>query len=60
MNKDQKAGRIKKAKGSVKEVAGRITGDKKLEREGEAENAVGKVQTAFGNAKARLSKALDK
>ncbi len=34
MNKDQKDGRIKEVKGTVKEVAGRITGDKTLENIG--------------------------
>ena len=52
MNKDQKAGRIKEVKGTVKEVAGRITGDKTLENKGKVQNAVGETQSAFGDAKA--------
>ena len=47
MNKDQVKGRIKEAKGKVKEVAGQIVGDKLLE-------AKGKVQKAAGNLQARL------
>ncbi len=60
MNKDQRDGRIKEVKGTVKEVAGRITGDKKLENKGKAQNAVGEVQSTYGDAKADLSKALNK
>jgi uncharacterized protein YjbJ (UPF0337 family) len=60
MNKDQKDGRIKEVKGTVKEVAGRITGDKTLENKGKVQNAVGKTQAAYGDAKADVSKALNK
>jgi uncharacterized protein YjbJ (UPF0337 family) len=60
MNKDQKAGRVKEVKGTVKEVAGRITGDKTLENKGKVENKVGQAQSAFGDAKADLAKALKK
>ncbi len=60
MNKDQKAGRIKEVKGTVKELAGRITGNKTLENKGKVQNAVGEAQSAFGDAKADLGKALNK
>jgi uncharacterized protein YjbJ (UPF0337 family) len=60
MNKSQKDGFFKEVKGTVKEVTGRITGDSKLERKGKAENAVGKAQAAYGDAKAKVSKALNK
>jgi uncharacterized protein YjbJ (UPF0337 family) len=39
------------AKGSVKETAGKVMGDKKTEAEGAAEKAAGKVQNAAGGAK---------
>lgn len=60
MNKDQKDGRIKEVKGTVKEVAGRVTGDSKLENKGKVQNAVGKTQAAYGDAKADVKKALKK
>ncbi len=60
MNKDQKDGRVKEVKGTVKEVTGRVTGDSKLEIKGKAENAVGKTQSAYGDAKADVKKALKK
>jgi uncharacterized protein YjbJ (UPF0337 family) len=57
MNKDQSDGRVKEVKGKVKEVAGRITGDKTLENKGKLQNAGGKVQAGYGDAKADLKKA---
>jgi uncharacterized protein YjbJ (UPF0337 family) len=38
----------------VKEVAGKVLGDKKLETEGKTEKAVGKVQDAIGGLKDTL------
>ncbi len=60
MNRDQKAGRVKEVKGTAKEVAGRITGDKSLENKGKVENAVGNAQAAYGDAKSDISKKLNK
>ena len=37
-------------KGSVKEAAGKVTGDSKLQAEGAAEKTAGKVQNAVGGA----------
>jgi uncharacterized protein YjbJ (UPF0337 family) len=51
MDKDRIAGSAHEVKGKVKEVAGNVTGDKKLEAEGKAEKVGGKVQNAVGNAK---------
>jgi uncharacterized protein YjbJ (UPF0337 family) len=60
MNKDQKDGRVKEVKGTIKEVTGRITGDAKLEHKGKGQNAVGKAQAAYGDVKADASKAAHK
>jgi len=57
MNKDQTNGRIAKAQGKVKEVAGRIVGNEKLELKGKIQNTAGKAQAAFGDVKADLKKA---
>jgi uncharacterized protein YjbJ (UPF0337 family) len=43
MDKDRIEGIGKQVKGSIKEAAGKITGDAKLEGEGKADKAVGKV-----------------
>jgi uncharacterized protein YjbJ (UPF0337 family) len=51
MDKDRSAGIGHQVKGSVKEAAGKVTGDKKLEAEGKGEKVAGKVQNAVGGAK---------
>jgi uncharacterized protein YjbJ (UPF0337 family) len=51
MDKDRIAGAGNQAKGAVKEAAGKIVGDAKLEAEGKADKAKGKIQNAVGGAK---------
>jgi uncharacterized protein YjbJ (UPF0337 family) len=51
MSKDQVKGRIEEAKGTVKEVVGKILDDKDLEVEGNVQKNVGKVQAGFGDLK---------
>ena len=48
MDKDRIKGSAQQAKGAVKEVAGKITGDAKLEAEGKSDTVAGKVQNAVG------------
>ena len=50
----QAAGGYVAAKGAGKEAAGKVLGDKKLESEGVAEKAAGKVQNAVGGVKDTL------
>jgi uncharacterized protein YjbJ (UPF0337 family) len=47
------SGRSDELKGRVKEAAGALTGDRKLKREGKADQAVGKV-------KQKVEKVIDK
>jgi uncharacterized protein YjbJ (UPF0337 family) len=54
MDKDRISGAAKQVKGGVKETAGKLTGDAKLEAEGKADKAVGKVQSAVGGLKDTL------
>jgi uncharacterized protein YjbJ (UPF0337 family) len=54
MDKDRIEGAAHEAKGKVKEVAGKVTGDAKLETEGNAEKNSGKVQNAVGGIKDTL------
>jgi uncharacterized protein YjbJ (UPF0337 family) len=54
MDKDRIEGSAKQAKGAVKEVAGKVTGDAKLESEGKSDKAAGKVQNAVGGLKDTL------
>jgi uncharacterized protein YjbJ (UPF0337 family) len=51
MDKDRIRGGAKEFKGKIKEAAGKISGDKKLEGEGKLDQAAGKAQGAFGNLK---------
>jgi uncharacterized protein YjbJ (UPF0337 family) len=51
MNKDRIAGAGKQLKGNIKEAAGKLTGDKKIEAEGKVDKAEGKVQNAVGGLK---------
>ena len=51
MDKDRIEGSATQAKGAVKETVGKLTGDAKLQGEGAADKAAGKVQNAVGGAK---------
>ena len=59
MNKDQVKGRIEEATGKVKEVAGKVTGDKELEQEGKVQNVGGKVQAGYGDLKEDIKTAVE-
>jgi uncharacterized protein YjbJ (UPF0337 family) len=58
MNKNQIEGRADEVKGKVKEVTGKAIGDKSLENKGKAQNLRGKVETAYGDAKQDIKKAV--
>jgi uncharacterized protein YjbJ (UPF0337 family) len=54
VDKDRIKGAAEQAKGKVKEVAGKIIGDSKLEGEGKADQVAGKMQNAIGGIKDTL------
>jgi uncharacterized protein YjbJ (UPF0337 family) len=54
MDKDRIEGSAQQAKGKVKEVAGKLAGDSKLEGEGKADQVAGKVQNTIGGIKDTL------
>ena len=54
MDKDRVKGSAQQAKGKVKEVVGKMTGDAKLEGEGKADKAGGKIRNAIGGIKDTL------
>jgi len=54
MDKDRIKGMGDQAKGTVKDAAGRIVGDEKLQAEGKADKIKGKVEDAVGSAKDAL------
>jgi uncharacterized protein YjbJ (UPF0337 family) len=49
MNKDQVKGRVEEAKGAIKEVTGKVVGDKTLEAKGNVQKNLGKVQGKMGD-----------
>jgi len=51
VNKDQVEGRVEEGKGKVKEVTGKILGNKSMEVEGNIQKNVGKAQVGFGDLK---------
>ena len=51
MDKDRIKGSADQAKGAVKDAAGKLTGDTKLQAEGKADKLKGKVESAVGGAK---------
>jgi len=53
------SGKSDKVKGRVKEAAGALTGDKKLKREGKADQAAGKIKQKVGKVIDKVKKALD-
>ncbi len=54
VDKDRVAGSAHQAKGKVKEVAGKVLGDKKMQGEGKAEKTGGKIQNFVGGIKDKL------
>jgi len=54
MDRDRIEGAADKTKGRIKEAAGKLTGDAKLEAEGKADKAGGAVKNAIGGVKDAL------
>ena len=59
MDKDRINGIADQAKGAVKDAAGKVTGDAKLQAEGKADKVKGKLENALGGAKDALREAND-
>jgi uncharacterized protein YjbJ (UPF0337 family) len=59
VNKDEVKGKWHQAKGTVKDKVGEVTGNDRLEAEGEAEHAGGKVQEGWGSVKRNVSNAVE-
>jgi uncharacterized protein YjbJ (UPF0337 family) len=60
MNKDQVQGRATEAKGNVKEAAGKLVGNQKLQGEGLVDQAKGKTQAGYGDVKEQVKKSVDR
>ena len=57
MNKDTVKGKTQKAAGSLKDAAGKASGDKKLQAKGAADKAAGATKEAVGKTKSAVKKA---
>jgi len=60
MDSDRLVGSARQAKGTVKQAIGKVTGDAKLQPEGQADKAEGPVQNAVGGIKDSVHNALEK
>ncbi|MGE5715500.1 MAG: CsbD family protein [Acidobacteriota bacterium] len=58
MRQHEVRGKVKKAKGRVKEAVGILSGDKKMEREGSLQRALGAVEEGFGTARRKVGEVL--
>ncbi|KAA0256431.1 CsbD family protein [Acidobacteria bacterium ACD] len=58
MSRQEVRGKVRKAKGKVKEAVGILSGDKKPEREGALERAGGAVQEGLGAARRKVGEVL--
>ena len=54
MNRDRIVGAAKQAKGAIKDGAGKMFGNAKLEAEGKGDKIAGTIQNAVGRAKDEL------
>jgi uncharacterized protein YjbJ (UPF0337 family) len=59
MDKEHVKGAADKAKGAIKDAAGKMTGDKGLQAEGKMDKAKGAVHNAVGDAKDAAKRAKD-
>jgi uncharacterized protein YjbJ (UPF0337 family) len=59
MDKDRIEGAGKQIKGAVKDAVGKATGDTKLQGEGKADKAEGKVQNTIGGIKDKARDAVE-
>ena len=57
MDREHVKGAADKAKGAVKDVAGKMTGDKSLQAEGKLDKAKGDAHNLAGDAKDAMRKA---
>ena len=60
MDKEHVKGAADKAKGAMKDAAGKLTGDKELQADGKMDKAKGGARQAMGDAKDAVKRGLDK
>ena len=60
MDKDRIKGSADQAKGAMKDAAGKVTGDTKLQTEGKMDKAKGAAREALGDAKDAVRHSTDR
>jgi uncharacterized protein YjbJ (UPF0337 family) len=56
VNKNQVKGRVEETMGTIKEAAGKVTGNESLEQKGKLQKVAGKVQAGYGDIKNDIKK----
>jgi uncharacterized protein YjbJ (UPF0337 family) len=56
MNRHQLRGRISQARGKVREITGKLFGNKSLQGRGRAEKTGGRIQAGYGDLKDDIQK----
>ena len=56
MTDNRISGAARKAKGAVKQAAGKVTGNRRLQAEGAVDKVLGSVQNKIGKAQNKLGK----
>ena len=59
MDREHVKGAADKAQGAIKDTAGKVTGDKKLQTEGKMDKAKGAAHNVAGNVKDAVKKSTD-
>jgi uncharacterized protein YjbJ (UPF0337 family) len=59
INRDEVKGKFEQGKGKIKDKVGELTGDQRLETEGEAEHAKGETRESWGKFKRGVSNVVD-
>ena len=57
MNKDQIKGRVNAAEGEIKQAAGKLIGNEKMEAKGKAQGTIGRARARFGDVKQKVKAA---
>lgn len=58
-NKDEMEGKLDRAKGNIKQGAGRLINDPDLENEGELDEAGGKIKEGAGKVRRKVGEAIE-
>ena len=58
-NRDEMEGKLDQASGAVKDKVGEVTGNERLETEGEAQRAGGNMQEGFGTARRKVGETIN-